>query len=62
MILTQPLDPSWHPKIKHFGLDLMVEKHEYYGTHYEYEMEYNARCKWLNWAIIKSCYLWKKRI
>ena len=42
MIPTQPLDASWHPKIKHFGLDLMVEKHEYYGTHYEYEIEYNA--------------------
>jgi hypothetical protein len=42
MIPTQPLDASWHPKIKHFGLDLMVEKHEYYGTYYEYEIEYNA--------------------
>jgi hypothetical protein len=41
MIATLPLDPAWHPKIIHFGLDLMIEKHEHFGNYYEYEIKAN---------------------
>ena len=39
MIRTTSLDPIWHPKIQHFGLDIELRKHEYDGQYYEYEVK-----------------------